>query len=92
MEFLLMSFAGLILLALASLLVVEAGFLIARIYSRLSFWFRYHYLSWSSLRQVNALKRRYGRRDRLRPSLGRLRFTRTRAEQFGDGPPEAREE
>lgn len=87
MEFLLACLVGLMLLGLASLLVVEGGFLIARTYARLSYWLRYRYPSWRSGRQVRALKRRYGSTKGPAP-LGALRFTRTRAEQFADGPPD----
>ena len=87
MEFLLAAIVGLMLLGLASLLLVEGGFLIVRTYGRLSYWLRYRYPSWRSGRQVRALKRRYGStRDRSRP-FGALRFTKSRAEEFS-GPPE----
>jgi hypothetical protein len=89
MEFFLIALMFLILLCLGAWCLVESGFLFSRCYrwahsslpSRLSsFWYA---------RQVAALKSRYEReRARRRPvSLGALRFTRTRAEQFGDGPP-----
>jgi hypothetical protein len=91
MEFFLMAIVGFLLLALASVILVEGALAIGRIYSRLSFWFRYRHLSWRSGRQVAALKRRFGRRDRSRPSLGQLRFTQSRArnlEELSNGPPE----
>ena len=81
MEFLYAALIGLILLGLASFVIVETGFHIVRIYSRLSYWFRYHYLSWESERQVSALKRRYGSTKGPVP-FGRLRFTRSRASDF----------
>ncbi len=86
MDFLLASFIGLTLLGLASLALVEGGYLLGRIYSRLLYWSRYRYLSWSSGRQMRALKRRYGPRT-SRPSLGQLRVTRTREKEL-TGPAE----
>ena len=91
MEFLLYALIGLTLLGLASLAVVEGGYLLGRMYSRLSFWCRYRYLFWSSARQVRALKRRYGRRDTSRP-FGSLRFTRSRYEELSAGTDEAENE
>jgi hypothetical protein len=92
MGFLQTALAGLILLGLASVAVVEASCLIGRTYSQCYYWLRYRYPSWRSARQVRALKRRYGRARESVP-FGRLRSTRSRAQElggrFGDGPPEA---
>jgi len=86
-EFLFWSFVGLASLALASFIIVEGGFLIARIYSRSAYWLRYQYPSWRSARQVADLKRRYSHRGKS-PRLGALRFTKHRASSF-DGPPDS---
>lgn len=90
MEFLAVSLLALILLGLSTVAVVEAGYLLGRMYSRVSFWFRYRHLLWSSQRQVNALKRAYGRRGKS-PRLGALRFTRSRSEEFRSAAPAAGE-
>jgi hypothetical protein len=88
MEFLAAALLGLILLGICSVAIVEGAYLSARIYSRLSRWLRWEFLLWDSGRQVRALKRRYGPAKEKSPRLGALRFTRSRAEEFGTGPPD----
>jgi hypothetical protein len=85
MEFLAYSILGLIFLFFASVALVEGAYLLTRFCSRVSFWFRYRYPTWRSGRYVARLKRKPAGLGTLRPSLGQLRFTKHRAEQFKDG-------
>lgn len=84
MEFLLACLVGFLFLGLASVAIVEGGYLLAHWYSRLRFWFSYRYRFWQSERQIRSLKRRYGHRISPRSwSLGQLRVTRSRESEFG---------
>lgn len=81
MEFFLGAILMLSFLALGALVLVEAFFLLGRFCSRVSFWLRYRFPTWRSGRYVARLKRRQTGKAGSR--LGRLRFTKSRAEQFG---------
>ena len=90
MEFLLAAIVLLLMLTGASWLLLES---VSRC-GRWWYWQSFRFRSWrrslrfARYRHVSMLQ---CRRTRARPApLGGLRFTRSRSEQFGDGPPETR--
>lgn len=89
MEFLLAAIVLLLMLTGASWLLLELGSRCGRWW----YWQSFRFHSWrrslrfARYRHVSMLR---CVRTREKPaSFGRLRFTRSRAEQFGDGPPES---
>jgi hypothetical protein len=92
MDFLIVSLMFLMILAAATWGLVESAWFFGRAYRWLRLRLPSHLSSWWYGRQVEALRRRYMReRARRQPvNLGALRFTRSRAEQFGDGPADVR--
>ena len=87
MEFLLAAFAGLTLLALVTLAVVEGACLIGRTWARFSSWWHLRRCSLRHATFRTASMRAYALGKGQPPSLGQLRFTKSRAVEFS-GPPD----
>ena len=86
MEFLLAAFAGLTLLALVTLAVVEGAYLIGRTWARFSSWWHLRRCSLRHATFRTASMRAYALGKERSPSLGQLRFTKSRRAEFSAGP------